>query len=99
MRQRLCRGRDALRKAMICIHGQDIMEAAMRVSKRGNSLAVRLPKKLVDELGIAEGDDVDVTSEDGQTIVISKNDGNRDFIIKLRVLRKPKPRKVCLESR
>jgi antitoxin MazE len=76
---------------MIWIYGQDIMEAAMRVSKWGNSLAVRLPKKLVEELGIAEGDDVDVTSEDGQTIVISKNDGKRDFIIKLRAVQKPKP--------
>jgi antitoxin MazE len=36
------------------------MEAKMRVSKWGNSLAVRLPKALVEKLGIAEGDDVDV---------------------------------------
>jgi predicted nucleic acid-binding protein len=39
----------------------------MQVSKWGNSLAVRLPKKLVEELGIAEGDDVNVTSADPQT--------------------------------
>lgn len=63
----------------------------MQVSKWGNSLAVRLPKKLVEDLGIAEGDDVDVTSADPQTIVISKNDGKRDFILKLRVLQRPKP--------
>ena len=63
----------------------------MRVSKWGNSLAVRLPKKLVEHLGIAEGDDVNVTSEDAQTIMISKNDGKGDFILKLRVLQKPKP--------
>jgi antitoxin MazE len=63
----------------------------MQISKWGNSLAVRLPKKLVERLGIAEGDDVDVTSEDAQTIVISKNDGKSDFILKLRVLQKPKP--------
>jgi antitoxin MazE len=70
---------------------QDIVEAAMQVSKWGNSLAVRLPKKLVEQLGIAAGDDVNVTSEDGQTIVISKSDGKGDFILKLRVLQKPKP--------
>jgi antitoxin MazE len=63
----------------------------MQISKWGNSLAVRLPKKLVERLGIAEGDDVDVTSEDAQTIVISKNDGKSDFILKLRVLQRPKP--------
>ena len=45
---------------MIYICRQDIMEAEMRVSKWGNSLAVRLPKALVEKLGIAEGDDVDV---------------------------------------
>lgn len=63
----------------------------MQISKWGNSLAVRLPKKLVERLGIAEGDDVDVTSDDAQTIVISKSDGKGDFILKLRVLQKPKP--------
>jgi len=63
----------------------------MQVSKWGNSLAVRLPKKLVEELGIAEGDDVNVTSADPQTIVISKKDEKGEFILKLRVLQKPKP--------
>ena len=63
----------------------------MQVSKWGNSLAVRLPKKLVEDLGIAEGDDVDVTAADAQTIVISKSDDKSDFIIKLRVLQKPAP--------
>jgi antitoxin MazE len=66
-------------------------EADMQISRWGKSLAVRLPKKLVEKLGIAEGDDVDVTSEDAQTIVISKSDGKGDFLLKLRVLQKPKP--------
>ena len=64
----------------------------MQVSKWGNSLAVRLPKKLVEELGIAEGDDVNVASADPQTIVISKKDEEGEFILKLRVLQKPKPK-------
>jgi antitoxin MazE len=46
------------------------MDATMQVSKWGNSLAVRLPKKLVDDLGLAEGDDVTVTSADAHPIVI-----------------------------
>jgi antitoxin MazE len=33
----------------------------MQVSKWGNSLAVRLPKALVDKLGLKEGDQVDLT--------------------------------------
>lgn len=32
----------------------------MQVSRWGNSLAVRLPAKLVAELGLKEGDDVDL---------------------------------------
>jgi antitoxin MazE len=67
------------------------MEATVLVSKWGNSLAVRLPKRLVEKLGLAEGDDVNVTSADAETIVISKNDGKSDFLIKLRLLQKPKP--------
>lgn len=63
----------------------------MQVSKWGNSLAVRLPKALVEELGLKEGDDVDVTSADAQTIVISKSDDKGDFLVRLRVLQKPKP--------
>ena len=63
----------------------------MRVSKRGNGLAVRLPKRLVEQFGIAAGDEVDVTSEDGETIVISRNDGKGDFFVKLRLVQKPKP--------
>ena len=63
----------------------------MQVSKWGNSLAVRLPKKLVEELVLKEGDDVDVTSADAQTVVISKSDDKGDFLARLRSLQKPKP--------
>ena len=34
----------------------------MQVSKWGNSLAVRLPKTLVDELGLKEGDELEVVA-------------------------------------
>lgn len=66
----------------------------MQVSKWGNSLAVRLPKKLVEELGLAEGDDVKVISADARTIVVAKSDDKdekNDFIDKLRSLQKPTP--------
>jgi antitoxin MazE len=68
------------------------MESAMQISKWGKSLAVRLPKALVEKLGIVEGDDVDVTSADEKTIVISKSDDKGDFLVKLRVLQKPRPK-------
>ncbi len=65
----------------------------MQVSKWGNSLAVRLPKKLVEKLGLAEGDHVNVTSVDEQTIVVSKDKaGEGNFLGKLRALQKPRPK-------
>ena len=39
------------------------------VSKWGNSLAVRLPKKLAEEARLTEGGKVDVTIEDGRIII------------------------------
>ena len=38
----------------------------MHVAKWGNSLAVRLPTKLVQEMGLKEGDDIEVVAGIGQ---------------------------------
>lgn len=38
----------------------------MQVAKWGNSLAVRLPVELVRELGLKEGDQIDLTKDDGK---------------------------------
>jgi antitoxin MazE len=38
----------------------------MQVAKWGNSLAVRLPAELVRELGLKEGDQIDVVNDDSQ---------------------------------
>jgi len=45
----------------------------MRVAKWGNSLAVRLPKRLVDEMGLCEGDEVSVVWAEDRTISIEKD--------------------------
>ena len=42
----------------------------MQVSKWGNSLAVRLPADLVRELGLEEGDQIDLVKDDGQVRVL-----------------------------
>jgi antitoxin MazE len=39
-----------------------IIEVPMQISKWGNSLAVRLPKALVDQLGLKEGDELNVVA-------------------------------------
>jgi antitoxin MazE len=44
-------------------------EATMQVAKWGNSLAVRLPAELVRELGLKEGDQIDLVKDEGQVKV------------------------------
>ncbi|MBK5927331.1 AbrB/MazE/SpoVT family DNA-binding domain-containing protein [Rhodobaculum claviforme] len=41
----------------------------MQVAKWGTSLAVRLPAELVRELGLREGDHIDLVKDDGQVKV------------------------------
>jgi antitoxin MazE len=45
----------------------------MQVAKWGNSLAVRLPKSLVDELGLQPGDEIDIVSATGRRLEVEKN--------------------------
>jgi antitoxin MazE len=63
----------------------------MQVSKWGNSLAVRLPKKLVQDLGLAAGDEIDVRALDRRAIGIAKRDDREAFVDRLRALQKPTP--------
>ena len=44
----------------------------MLVAKWGNSLAVRLPADLVCELGLKEGDQIDLVKDDGQVKVLRR---------------------------
>ena len=62
---------------MIYIWRQDIMEAKMQVSKWGNSLAVRLPKALVDELGLKEGDELNVVAAKDGAIEVETREARR----------------------
>ncbi|MGQ3489368.1 AbrB/MazE/SpoVT family DNA-binding domain-containing protein [Roseovarius pacificus] len=41
----------------------------MQVAKWGNSLAVRLPADLVRELGLREGDQIDLITDNGTILV------------------------------
>ncbi len=44
----------------------------MLVSKWGNSLAVRLPRKLVETLGLKEGDDLAVVAAEDRLLAVTK---------------------------
>ncbi|WP_349367562.1 AbrB/MazE/SpoVT family DNA-binding domain-containing protein [Salinarimonas sp.] len=46
----------------------------MRVARWGDSLAVRLPKAVVDELGLAPGDDVEIITARRDRLVLDKAD-------------------------
>ncbi len=62
---------------MIYIEKMDIIEAAMQVSKWGNSLAVRLPKALVEELGLKEGDELSVVAARNGAIEVETRESRR----------------------
>jgi antitoxin MazE len=53
------------------------MKETMQVSKWGNSLAVRLPKALVDELGLKEGDELNVVAAKHDVIEIETRENQR----------------------
>lgn len=61
----------------------------MRVAKWGNSLAIRLPKKVVDTLGLKEGDDIKVTmhATDGAVMVVEKPLKKHELLHSLRQYR------------
>jgi antitoxin MazE len=45
----------------------------MRVAKWGDSLAVRLPNKLVEDMGLSAGDEVNVVRTTDRSISIEKD--------------------------
>jgi antitoxin MazE len=63
----------------------------MRVSKWGNSLAVRRPKTLVDEMGLRAGDDVTLVRAADRTISIDKDQRRQQALDGLTDMRIPLP--------
>ena len=56
----------------------------MQISKWGNSLAVRLPKALVDQLSLKEGDELNVVAASKETIEVeTKKERRRRAIERL----------------
>jgi len=59
----------------------------MRVSKWGNSLAVRLPASVVDALGLKEGDQVEIQVASKKAFAVAKAPGIRELLTRLRRFR------------
>jgi antitoxin MazE len=59
----------------------------MRVSKWGNSLAVRLPAAVVEALGLRESDDVILHAARKRTLDIEKSPSAKELLARLRRFR------------
>jgi antitoxin MazE len=59
----------------------------MRVSKWGNSLAIRLPDAIVEALDLHEGDDVILRPAGKRMLVIEKRPGAKELLARLRRFR------------
>jgi antitoxin MazE len=56
------------------------MECQMIVAKWGNSLAVRLPKALVEELGLDEGDEIAIVKAKSDQLSVAKRNHRAEFL-------------------
>jgi antitoxin MazE len=63
----------------------------MKVSKWGNSLAVRLPAALVEALELKEGDDIEITVAGTKTFEVSRDESRQRALESLRKLSRPLP--------
>jgi len=70
---------------------RDAKEASMHVAKWGNSLAVRLPKALVESMGLKAGDEVDLTPLSDGKIGVEKIDRGAEFLARMAEFNVPAP--------
>jgi len=66
-------------------------KSVMQVSKWGNSLAVRLPKVVVDALKLKEGDEVEITIAGSRHFEIARDRRREEALKRLRALQRPLP--------
>jgi antitoxin MazE len=69
----------------------DIKERRMRVSKWGNSLAIRLPGSVVQALGLKEGDEVEVHVAGERAFDIARDRSRERALERIRAFRKKLP--------
>ena len=63
----------------------------MRVAKWGNSLALRLPTKVVKELELVEGDEVELRPLGPRTLEVSRNAEREWAMRRIREISRPLP--------
>ena len=60
------------------------MWGAMKIAKWGNSLAVRLPKALVEDLGLKPGNELKIVSATPKRIALAKDERRERAIERMR---------------
>jgi antitoxin MazE len=63
----------------------------MQVSKWGNSLAVRLPSRVVDALDLKEGDQIEIRIAGKRVFEVRRDQSKQRALARLRKLRRPLP--------
>ena len=63
----------------------------MQVSKWGNSLAVRLPKAVVDALELKEGDEIEITVRGRRELDVDRDKKREWILARLKELKRPLP--------
>lgn len=63
----------------------------MKIAKWGNSLAVRIPKDVAEELGLAEGDDVEIEAGRVGVLRLNRQMTREEALANLRRLRGTMP--------
>jgi antitoxin MazE len=63
----------------------------MQVSKWGNSLAVRLPKSVVDALGLKEGDEIEISIAGEHRFEVERDRSREEALDRVRALARPLP--------
>jgi len=59
----------------------------MRVAKWGNSLAIRLPKDLVEALSLKAGDELQIVDASRQRLAVSKDERRKQALERLASMR------------
>ncbi|MBK8972719.1 MAG: AbrB/MazE/SpoVT family DNA-binding domain-containing protein [Hahellaceae bacterium] len=59
----------------------------MKVSKWGNSLAIRLPVSVVDALGLKEGDDIEIVVASDHVFKVARKPDSTEWLNRLRRFR------------
>ena len=59
----------------------------MQISRWGNSLAVRLPAAVVEELGLREGDEIEIAVDAGRRFGVRRKPDPEALLARLRGLR------------